>query len=118
MNSYEPVRLFTVKEAIDFIHRFRGVACLAHPWLCTNALDVCKNAYELQIDGIECFPPKHHQDFGTDVFVNFAKEHDLVCSSGSDFHSHQDCSVDVGGNIFPEEFADDFLSMLKKQEII
>ena len=118
MNSYEPVRLFTVKEAIDFIHKFQGLACIAHPWLCSNALDVCKNAYELQIDGIECFPPKHHSAFGTNIFVNFAQEHGLICSGGSDFHSIEDCSVDVGNNIFPEEFADAFLSIMKKHEII
>lgn len=116
--SYEPVRLFTIKEAIDFIHQHHGVACLAHPWLCDNPLATCNDCVHLGIDGMECFPPKHHKDYGTLIFVDFAKEHSLFCSSGSDFHYTENMEVDVGENIFPEEKADEFLSVLKKQNIL
>ena len=116
--SYEPVRLFTVKEAIDFIHSHHGLACLAHPWLCSNAMEVCEDTLKLQVDGMECFPPRHHASFGTEQFVTFAKEHCLFCSGGSDFHWAENCEVDVGDNCFPEEEAIHFLDVLNKHGII
>lgn len=112
------MRLFTVKEAIDFIHLHNGLACLAHPWLCNNSMEVCKEALQLNIDGIECFPPKHHDSHGTDTFAVFIRENGLFASSGSDFHYEENCEVDVGENIFPEEFADRFLHMMKTHNII
>lgn len=116
--SHEPVRLFTVKEAIDFVHQYHGIACLAHPWLCSDPTSVCKQAIELGIDGLECFPPKHHESYGTEEYVDIAKEHHLVCSSGSDFHSEVNCEVDVGENVYPKVYAEEFLCHLKKQNII
>lgn len=107
-----------MKEAIEFIHHYRGVACLAHPWLCSDGLDACREAFQWGIDGIECFPPKHHIQFKSTRYLHFAKEHSLFCSSGSDFHSTRYSLVDVGKNIFPEEDAAYFIEMMKKNDIL
>lgn len=38
------------------------------------------------IDGMECFPPSHHVETGTDMYINFARQHGLMVTSGSDYH--------------------------------
>ena len=38
------------------------------------------------IDGMECFPPAHLPCTGTDKYINFARQHGLIMTSGSDYH--------------------------------
>ena len=86
MCSYEPVRFLTLRDGIELIHSYKGVAAVAHPWLCNDPLQVCSEALSYGVDGLECFPPSHREEYGTTQFRDFAHLHNLFCSSGSDFH--------------------------------
>ena len=116
--SYEPVRFLTLQEGINLIHEYKGLAFVAHPWLCVNPLAVCSSAAELGIDGLECFPPKHREEYNTPVFRDFAHQHSLLCSSGSDYHGINDLEVPIGDNVFPAEEVDAFLTALKKHDVL
>lgn len=116
--SYEPLQLYDLKQAIDLIHSHQGVAAVAHPWLCLDPLRVCEDAVQLGVDGLECFPPEGRSEFGTSLYSSFAKEHGLFCSSGSDYHGIEGAGVMVGTNVFPEEYANEFIEVMKKHNII
>lgn len=45
-----------------------------------------KHFYEIGVDGMECFPPPHKQDENSHIYYEFAKEHNLLVTSGSDYH--------------------------------
>lgn len=112
------MQLYGLKEAIDIIHSYNGVAAIAHPWLCVNPMRVCEDAVQLGVDGLECFPPAHREEYGTTQFVDFAKKHELFCSSGSDYHALGGQEVLPGENVFPEEYAKELVDYLKKHKIV
>ena len=118
MFSYEPVHFRTLKDGIELIHSYKGVAAVAHPWLCNDPLQVCSEALSYGVDGLECFPPSHREEYGTTQFRDFAHLHNLFCSSGSDFHGINNLEVPIGENVFPEEEVDAFLAVLKKHEVL
>lgn len=118
IRSYEPLQLYDLKQAIDLIHSYQGVAAVAHPWLCLDPLHVCEDAVRFGVDGLECFPPEGRNEFGTSLYSSFAKEHELFCSSGSDYHAIEGAGVMVGTNVFPEEYANNFIETMKKHNII
>lgn len=102
-----------VKDAIDLIHRFKGIACLAHPWLYKDPQAVMRYFYEAGVDGMECFPPAHHQKEDAAMYYAFAQEHRLLVTSGSDYHGNhaiihsnvgsKDPEVLPGNNIYRED---------------
>ena len=112
------MQLYSLKEAIDIIHSYRGVAAIAHPWLCGNPMQVCEDAVKFGVNGLECFPPTHREEHGTTQFVDFANQHQLFCSSGSDYHALGGEEVLPGENVFPLEYAKQFINYLTKQNIL
>lgn len=54
--------------------------------LTNNPPSVMKHFYEIGVDGMECFPPPHKQDENSHIYYEFAKEHNLLVTSGSDYH--------------------------------
>lgn len=47
---------------------------------------VMRKAVECGIDGMECFPPVHHPETGSQEYLSFAHTHHLIATSGSDYH--------------------------------
>ena len=132
-------------EAIQLIHKYNGIACLAHPWydwlinsfillykqlpalirmeLVRNRLTkdpeaVTKYFVEIGVDGMECFPPKHHQDENSGYFYDFAKKHNLYVTSGSDYHGSKDPEVLPGDNIYNEEEWERTSNLFKEKNIL
>ena len=116
--SSEPLQLYPLQEAIDFIHSHHGVAAVAHPWCCSDPMKVCEDAVRMGIDALECFPPSDNKDFGTTIYSDFAKAHHLFCSSGSDYHGIAGMTATLGENVFPEDMAASFLESMKKHDVI
>ena len=76
----------SIEDALDLIHRYKGIACLAHPWLYKDPQAVVQYFFEHGVEGMECFPPAHHQKEDSSWYYEFAKAHDLLVTSGSDYH--------------------------------
>lgn len=72
-----------VKEAIDFIHKVKGIAVLAHPGDLSN--NNFLRVIEHDFEGIECIHPKHDKKL-SEYFMAIAREKDLIITAGSDFH--------------------------------
>jgi len=77
----------TPAQAVHLIHEAGGLAVLAHPGLymgSTSAL--IDELLEAGLDGIEAFYPLHNPE-QVEAFVRIARQHDLLLTGGSDFHS-------------------------------
>ena len=116
--SHEPLRLLTLNQAITLVHEYKGVAAVAHPWLCSDPLGVCAEAVKCGVDGMECFPPPQNTTIGTETLVRFASEKGLFRSSGSDYHAIEAMNIEPGDNVFPEEQAKCFIESMKKHGIV
>ena len=47
---------------------------------------VMKKVVECGVDGMECFPPVHHPETGSQEYLSFAHANHLIATSGSDYH--------------------------------
>lgn len=86
------------KEVVDIIHAAGGLAVMAHPMeqrhLDETFEEFKPRMYEILdrmlcygIDGIECHHPSANP-VQQEMLVEFANEHGLMITRGSDFHSH------------------------------
>ncbi|HLI87776.1 MAG TPA: PHP domain-containing protein [Ktedonobacteraceae bacterium] len=80
-------------ETVDAAHRSGAVCLIAHPgrresgftFYSPELLDQVRA--EVPIDGIEVYHPYHSQEM-IEIYLAYAREHDLLLSTGSDSHSH------------------------------
>ena len=86
INSYVRGGYQSCEEAIQLIHRYNGIACLAHPWLYSDNDRVMEHFVSIGVDGMECFPPAHKMEADSEKYYEFAKKHNLLVTSGSDYH--------------------------------
>lgn len=87
--AFVPKHVISVKEAIDAIHDAHGLAFLAHPGLVNQKLH--STLFALPFDGVEVYHISH-TPAQTNLFIEYAKECNLLQSGGSDCHG------DVKGN--------------------
>lgn len=91
---------YPTKKVIDIIHGAGGVAVLAHPIEQRHRNETFEEfkprmyalmdkMREYGIDGIECHHPSADEE-QQKMLVAYAKEHDLIITRGSDFHSDED----------------------------
>jgi predicted metal-dependent phosphoesterase TrpH len=76
-------------EAANEIHNAGGIVVLPHvfEYRSIDNIRFLNEMYKLNIlDGIECVHTKHNKE-QTQFLIDFCKEHDLVMSGGSDFHT-------------------------------
>jgi predicted metal-dependent phosphoesterase TrpH len=88
--AYVPKEKLKIEAAIDVVHRAGGLAILAHPISLgyDNYPRFGEEILKLQalgLDGIEAYYPSHDRYF-TQWLLDFAAQHDLAVSGGSDFH--------------------------------
>ncbi len=85
------------KDVVELIHKAGGIAILAHPMeqrrkdeaadeFYERIVVLMKRFIEYGIDGIECGHPSATEDEERALRA-FAAEHDLIATTGSDFHS-------------------------------
>ena len=90
----------STKTVIDIIHEAGGLAVLAHPMeqrhrdesfeeFKPRMYALMDRMIEYGIDGIECHHPSA-SPMQQELLVAYAKEHDLMITEGSDFHSNED----------------------------
>jgi hypothetical protein len=105
---------FGLKEAIDFIHRCRGLAFLAHPHKLANQ-DWIPRCVSFGIDGFEVsYPTMSSQE--QSFYKKYALKNKLLLSGGSDFHQFFNKFREIGCVDVPYQW---ILEMEKrKREII
>jgi len=89
----EPFGDWLVKpeEAVDIIHKSRGIAILAHPAVAWRKLGkesfdrLMATLMEAGIDGLEASHSEQSEAEEKEI-VELAKKHDLIITGGSDFH--------------------------------
>ncbi len=94
---------FTPTQAVHFIHAAHGVAVLAHPTFYRGDLDaLVQDMHSVGLDGIETYYPAHTaEQIGR--YERLARQHNLVCTGGSDFHAaHADRELSFGSVHVPD----------------
>lgn len=84
--AYVPHARLTMQEAITMLHDAGGVAVLAHPCFVPEFETLLPAWVDLGLDGIEVY----HSAQGPTLTMRArvaARQHDLVMTGGSDFHS-------------------------------
>lgn len=76
----------TPVEAIELIHRAGGVAVMAHPGLVREVEPLMSFLADHGLDGIEVYHPNNGKHIREAAF-HFAKQHGLIVTGGSDFHT-------------------------------
>jgi len=90
--TYVPVKIPSVIDAIKLIKRYRGVPVLAHPWLGRTVLEPenMRNYVKAGLKGIEISngdKARMGRDEKTIALIKYyAKKYGLIMTSGSDFH--------------------------------
>ena len=90
----------STKNVIDLIHKGGGLAVLAHPMeqrridesfeeFRPRLYEILDKMVEYGIDGLECHHPSASPE-QQELLTVYAKEHGLMITEGSDFHSHED----------------------------
>lgn len=84
------------KETIYRIHEAGGIAVIAHPFRIFYKNEKrLLHAIECGIDGIEAFS-NYHEEYHNLYYAEFAKEHNLIITCGSDFHGKLKPSIKLG----------------------
>lgn len=73
-----------VREVIDLIHSAGGIAVLAHPYIYHNEA-LLEELTTLGLDGVEVWHPTHSEE-QVAALKDFAEQHHLLMTGGSDFH--------------------------------
>ncbi len=93
------------REVIKVIQNAGGLAVMAHPMEQRRAnesfedfkprmYEIMDRMREYGIDGIECFHPSASPE-QSELLVAYAKEHELMITRGSDFHSKENRNYDI-----------------------
>jgi len=100
----------TVEDIIKLIHKAKGVAFLAHPFVYgfKDTKSFLETIYEEhEFDGIEVYYTTH-TDEQTKYLLNFAKERNLLISGGSDYHGDNKPNHGLGNLGIDEKILDDW----------
>lgn len=93
---YVEVETPDFKETVDKIHEAGGLAILAHPFnaFYNNEANLQK-AIAFGIDGLEAYS-NYHTAEQNEYYEQYAKEHHLLMTCGSDFHGKNKPSIEMG----------------------
>lgn len=95
---------FSSKEIIDIIKDAGGVAIIAHPGL-NNVSELLPTLVENGIEGIEVYHIDHSKPT-TENLKNFAQEHNLLITGGSDCHGTNKKRILIGNIRLPYKYVE------------
>ncbi len=86
-SCYVQRRKLTPQQAVDMILKIGGIPVLAHPkFVKTNNIEaLILELKEMGLGGVEAYYPAH-SDVDVEKFLGIAQRHDLIVTSGSDYH--------------------------------
>ena len=93
------------RKVVEVIHKAGGLAVMAHPMEQRRRSEsfeefkprmyrIMDRMIEYGIDGIECFHPSASPE-QSELLVAYAKEHGLMITRGTDFHSRENRNYDI-----------------------
>ena len=93
------------QKVVEVIHKAGGLAVMAHPMeqrrrnesfeeFKPRLYELMDRMREYGIDGLECFHPSASPE-QSELFVAYAKEHGLMITRGSDFHSKENRNYEI-----------------------
>lgn len=107
---------YTASECIDLIYQAGGVSVLAHPvtlYLRDAPLRALMAELKgLGLGGIETYYSAHPRDV-VDKYIGWAKELDLICTGGTDFHGANTPDLKLGSGFGQLQVPDEVLDQLK-----
>lgn len=100
--AYTPIEYPDVHEIVDLIHSAGGLVVLAHPYA-YDSLDLMEElAAADKLDGIEVWRNRHTPEQITQL-SDFAAQHNLCMTGGSDFHGMYSPTARPLGTQAPED---------------
>jgi len=82
--AYVKKKKMSIEECVGLIHKFKGLAVLAHPSI-YNQDYLKEHLMNKNIDGIEVFHSEHGVG-DINRFIDLARRNGLIMTGGSDFH--------------------------------
>lgn len=110
--AYVPTNKITIEEGIELLHRFNALVFLAHPVLIKNS--PLEDFLKFNLDGIEAIYFLNSKE-DEKYLLNFAKEHNLLVSAGSDCHGdfkNDKRHGDIGNMTLKDEYLSKLLEKL------
>ncbi len=93
---YVPVSNPDLFEAIDRVHEAGGLAIIAHPFRTFyQKPELLEKLIEAGIDGLEAYSNYHTPEMN-ERYRQFAQDHDLLVTCGSDFHGKNKPDIVMG----------------------
>ncbi|MCI5221498.1 MAG: PHP domain-containing protein [Candidatus Electrothrix sp. AR4] len=110
---------YSAAETIAVIHQTGGLAVLAHPGSIDNSMRsqplIIQELAERKLDGLELFYPSHTHKTKKRL-KKLAKQYNLLCTGGSDYHGDNRTNVfagSAGGICPPDSIMDELLERLR-----
>ena len=91
----------TPRDAIELIHRAKGLAILAHPGIAGAGRHI-EEFIGFGLDGIEAFHPMHNSQLQKS-YKDFAEKKGILFTGGSDFHGRKGKYGQIGSVSIPEK---------------
>ena len=110
--AYIPSVQIDTKDGVELLKKHGAIVVLAHPVLLKKSS--FQDVLALGFDGLEGIYPMNSEE-DTEKFLNYAKEHNLITSCGSDSHGGEDDIKhgSLGSMKMDEEWLNKFLTKLK-----
>ncbi len=107
---------YSARECIELIRRAGGVSVLAHPATVHVSDDqlrgLLKGLKERGLGGIEAYYAEHKPE-NIQKFCRWAKEFDLICTGGTDYHGRNTPDLKLGTGFGQLRVPDEALEQLK-----
>ena len=113
--AYVPIHYISLKEAVDMIHAAGGIAVLAHPGNNTKEnLSLIDAIFAYDVKGMEVYS-SYHSPEQIAFYKDYAEQHYLMITMGSDFHGKTKPSIALGGSHCPDTslYENAILSLIK-----
>ena len=97
-----PIEYPDTRDVLNAIHEAGGVAVLAHTHV-YDSEELLEELTTLGLDGVEVWHPHHTEEQQT-ALLEFAEQHNLLATGGSDFHGMYSRSTRaIGSTSIPDE---------------
>ncbi len=110
---YYPIQYMAMQDLFKLLRKQNAFIVLAHPGNNTSEnLTLLNGIVALGIDGIEVYS-SYHTAQQIAFYKQFAHDHDLVATCGSDFHGKHKPHIEMGQCNIPTEEEDQLISFIE-----